>query len=124
MPACTDHAGDGVWSEPSEKVLVSVAYEGVLAAPVVTAPENAQAGERFLASPVQCVVLDSTVETVGERAFANSAELQLVIVKGMNTTFASDAFSGCGDVAFACAENSAAHTFAQSNGIPCFFIAD
>ena len=93
MPACTDHAGDGVWSKPSEKVLVSVAYEGVLAALVVTAPENAQAGERFLASPAQCVVLDSTVETVGERTFA-------------------------------CVENSAAHTFAQSNGIPCFFIAD
>lgn len=80
--------------------------------------------EAFLASPAQCVVLESTVATVGERAFANSAELQLVIVKGVNTTFASDAFSGCGNVAIACVENSAAHTFAQSNGIPCFFIAD
>ena len=53
--------------------------------------------------------------TIGAKAFAGCAELELVIVPNSVTTIAADAFEGCGDVTFICQSNSAAAAYAAGH---------
>ena len=66
-------------------------------------------------SAVSYVELADSVSKVGAQAFADSG-LKQIVVKGSDTAFASDAFSGTGAVIL-CSRGSAAASFAEKQGI-------
>ena len=75
--------------------------------------------EAFMNAPVQEVILPEGMTVIGERAFANCAELVIIHMPDSIESIADDAFVGCENVTFICASENVAATYAAEHGIPC-----
>lgn len=73
--------------------------------------------EAFVGVPGQQVVIPAQTKVIGSSSFANCTELTIVQIPDSVTTIAVDAFSGSPMVIILCNENSAAHSYAEENGL-------
>ena len=74
--------------------------------------------EAFEGTAIVSVDLPETVESIGERAFADIPTLRSVRIPEMTKEIARTAFSGSSNVTITAAPNSYARTWARENGIP------
>ena len=61
--------------------------------------------------------IGGNVTTVKSQAFADCTNLETAVIADSVTEIADDAFDGCDKLTIYCAENSYAHTYAQTQGI-------
>lgn len=95
-------------------ILVHSNVQMVIPAGVVEIGEEA-----FLNTVAAEYVLPDGIVTIGKKAFAGGSSLALINLPSSLQNIAADAFAGCDALTIVCAENSAAHTFAQTQNIPC-----
>ena len=63
--------------------------------------------EAFAGIKAECVIIPENVTVIGPRAFADSPELEKVILESGSVEIAPDAFEGCGDVEIVDMEDAA-----------------
>lgn len=63
------------------------------------------------------VTVPSGTQTIGDDAFSSCRSLRQVTIPSSVSSIGDGAFDGCDNVTIRCAEGSAAHTYAVSNGI-------
>ena len=74
--------------------------------------------EAFTDTAARQIVIPASVERIGDRAFQNSSELQIVIIPDTVLQIGNDAFSECDNVVIITSEGSTAEEYAIENSIP------
>ncbi len=67
---------------------------------------------------LETLSVGGNVTTIKSAAFANCANLETAVISPAVTDIAGDAFDGCDSLTIYCVENSYAHSYALSKGIP------
>ena len=105
-------------SKETLKLQITYQYAGanfkpdaVIPAALTVIPEEAFAGAAFGA-----VEIPETVASVSSQAFADCDSLTELLVRSADTTFAEDAFSGCGNLLVIAPLDSGAQALAEANG--------
>ena len=100
----------------SAECIIVVSMPNTLNLPAST---NQVQSEAFLTCAAEMVILPAGCESIGERGFANCANLAFVYIPESVTSIAEDAFNGCVSLKIICAEGSYAQEYAQRHGITC-----
>lgn len=66
---------------------------------------------------LKSVSIPSTVTSIGDEAFADCSSLTTVRIPAGVSSIGDDVFDGCDSLVIECPENSAAHRYAEDNGI-------
>ncbi len=67
---------------------------------------------------LETLSVGGNVTTIKSAAFANCENLETAVISPVVTDIAGDAFDGCDSLTIYCVENSYAHSYALSKGIP------
>ena len=101
-----------------ECVVVVGGYESTL--PQLRIPETTAAilEETYAGSGVVSVVIPEGVTSIGSRAFADCAQLKLIVIPATVTEIAADAFEGTNAIIIT-SDGAAAQEYAQASGMNC-----
>ena len=93
-------------------------YESTL--PQLRIPETTAAilEETYAGSGVVSVVIPEGVTSIGSRAFADCAQLKLIVIPATVTEIAADAFEGTNAIIIT-SDGAAAQEYAQASGMNC-----
>ncbi len=86
----------------------------------VSLPSSLQSigiGAFYGCTSLSSVSVPDGTKTISDEAFAQCSSLKTITIPSSVTTIADDAFSGCDSLNIRCEEGSAAHSFAELNGI-------
>lgn len=86
----------------------------------VSLPSSLQSigiGAFYGCTSLSSVSVPDGTKTISDEAFAQCSSLKTITIPSSVTTIADDAFSGCDSLNIHCEEGSAAHSFAELNGI-------
>ena len=125
--------GDGVVYGVSEgsATITATSYNGLTAACTVTVQGGngsrlklpaflKEIGEEaFAGCSEESVIMPDGCETIGARAFADSANLRTITIPASVTSIAADAFDGCTDLTIRTPKGSYASRYAAAHGFGC-----
>ena len=75
--------------------------------------------EAFAGCCEESVIVPDGCETIGARAFADSANLRTITIPASVTSIAADAFDGCTDLTIRTSKGSYASRYAAAHGFGC-----
>ena len=124
---------DGVVYGVSEgsATITATSYNGLTAACTVTVQGGNGSGlklpaflkeigeEAFAGCSEESVIVPDGCETIGARAFADSANLRTITIPASVTSIAADAFDGCTDLTIRTPKGSYASRYAAAHGLGC-----
>ena len=124
---------DGVVYGVSEgsATITATSYNGLTAACTVTVQGGNGSGlklpaflkeigeEAFAGCSEESVIVPDGCETIGARAFADSANLRTITIPASVTSIAADAFDGCTDLTIRTPKGSYASRYAAAHGFGC-----
>ena len=124
---------DGVVYGVSEgsATITATSYNGLTAACTVTVQAGSGSGlklpaflkeigeEAFAGCSEESVIVPDGCETIGARAFADSANLRTITIPASVTSIAADAFDGCTDLTIRTPKGSYASRYAAAHGFGC-----
>jgi len=122
---------DGVVYGVSEgsATITATSYNGLTAACTVTVQAGSglklpaflkEIGEEaFAGCSEESVIVPDGCETIGARAFADSANLRTITIPASVTSIAADAFDGCTDLTIRTPKGSYASRYAAAHGFGC-----
>ena len=124
---------DGVVYGVSEgsATITATSYNGLTAACTVTVQAGSGSGlklpaflkeigeEAFAGCSEESVIVPDGCETIGARAFADSANLRTITIPASVTSIAADAFDGCTDLTIRAPKGSYASRYAAAHGFGC-----
>ena len=124
---------DGVVYGVSEgsATITATSYNGLTAACTVTVQGGNGSGlklpaflkeigeEAFAGCSEESVIVPDGCETIGARAFADSANLRTITIPASVTSIAADAFDGCTDLTIRAPKGSYASRYAAAHGFGC-----
>lgn len=124
---------DGVVYGVSEgsATITATSYNGLTAACTVTVQAGSgsrlklpaflkEIGEEaFAGCSEESVIVPDGCETIGARAFADSANLRTITIPASVTSIAADAFDGCTDLTIRTPKGSYASRYAAAHGLGC-----
>lgn len=125
--------GDGVVYGVSEgsATITATSYNGLTAACTVTVQGGNGSSlklpaflkeigeEAFAGCSEESVIVPDGCETIGARAFADSASLRTITIPASVTSIAADAFDGCTDLTIRTPKGSYASRYAAAHGFGC-----
>ena len=98
-----------------EEIPVKVLTVSVLPADLTAIEAGALTG-----TDMACIEIPDGCLSIGDRAFAGSPMLQVIVIPASVTDFGADCFVGCHDeFVILTTDGSAAQQYAEANGIPC-----
>ena len=124
---------DGVVYGVSEgsATITATSYNGLIAACTVTVQGGNNSSlklpaflkeigeEAFAGCSEESVIVPDGCETIGARAFADSANLRTITIPASVTSIAADAFDGCTDLTIRTPKGSYASRYAAAHGFGC-----
>ena len=124
---------DGVVYGVSEgsATITATSYNGLTAVCTVTVQGGNGSGlklpeflkeigeEAFAGCSEESVIVPDGCETIGARAFADSANLRTITIPASVTSIAADAFDGCTDLTIRTSKGSYASRYAAAHGFGC-----